>query len=50
MTEDNYFKKIGTYRLLNKKEEIELGRKIKDEKDMKSRNELIESNLRLFYC
>ena len=42
-----YLKEIGKYPLLTKEQELELGRRIKDEHDMEAREQMINSNLRL---
>jgi len=42
-----YLKEIGSYRLLTAKEELELGRRIKDENDEDARQLMIKHNLRL---
>ena len=48
---DNPFKDyliaIGQYPLLNQEQELELGRRIKEEGDEEAREQLINSNLRL---
>lgn len=43
----DYLIAIGQYPLLNQEQELELGRRIKDEGDEKAREQLINSNLRL---
>ena len=42
-----YLKEIGQFPLLNKEQELELGRRIRDEHDMEAREQMINSNLRL---
>lgn len=42
-----YLKEIGQFPLLNKDQEIELGRRIKEENDADAREQLINCNLRL---
>ena len=42
-----YLKEISVYPLLNKEQELELGRRIKEENDEDARQTLINSNLRL---
>lgn len=42
-----YLREIGRFPLLNAEQELELGRRIKDEQDQEARQELINSNLRL---
>lgn len=42
-----YLKEIGNYKLLTKEQELELGRRIKEENDEDAREALINSNLRL---
>ena len=43
----DYLIAIGQYPLLNQEQELELGRRIKDEGDKDAREQLINSNLRL---
>ena len=43
----DYLIEIGQYPLLNQEQELELGRKIKEEGDEEAREQLINSNLRL---
>ena len=42
-----YLRTIGQYPLLTKEQEIELGRRIKEEHDAEAREKMINCNLRL---
>jgi RNA polymerase primary sigma factor len=44
---DSFLRKTAKYRLLTAEEEVELGRRVRDEKDLDARNELVVHNTRL---